>query len=419
MQRSVGRRLFALFIVALVGLLALSGAVTNVRAQQKTVLTFWNGFTGPDRPAVEELVKRYNETNTDNVEIQMEIIPWDSLLQKLLSTMSTGQGPDLAGFNFNYVPQYAKSGYILDLTEYMVAGTDLDPANWPPALVERLKYEGKFYAAPMNFATLMMYYNKDLFQAAGLDPDKPPADWDSWIAAIRKLTDPSKGQYGIAIGERQTIPNWPILLWGNGGDVVKDGKSFLASEESLGALKLWGPLVRDEKVSPYGLTGAEADKLFETGKAAMSITGPWMVNGFLAANLNFDVAPIPAGPAGPVTLADTVVIVVNAKTQAKDAAINFVKYWNSKESQLYFSSQTGFPPARLDLVGDPELAKNPWSAKFASVAPYSRFYLGGQEKYVQIDNEVFVPMIQSITQGVMSVEDAVAAADDVLNELLK
>jgi multiple sugar transport system substrate-binding protein len=349
----------------------------------------------------------------------MDIQPWDTLLTKLLSTMSTGTGPDVIGVSFGNLPKYAASGYVMDLTPYMKAGTDLDPANWPPALVELLKYEDKYYAAPMNYATLMMYYNKDMFKAAGLDPDKPPADWNSWIDALKKLSKPDQGQYGMAIGEYQTIPNWPIFIWANGGDVIRDGKSALTDPKTVEALKIWSELVRENKISPTGLTGAEADKLFQTQKAAMGITGPWMTAGFTEAGINYDVAPIPTGPGGPVTLADTVVMMVNKSTKNPEAAVKFVQHWNSKESQLYFATQTGFPPARTDLADDPALAKNKWSPKFASVADVSKFYLGGQVNFAQIDTEVFVPMIQSIVLGKQSVEDATKEADAKLNALLQ
>jgi multiple sugar transport system substrate-binding protein len=265
-----------------------------------------------------------------------------------------------------------------------------------------------------------MYYNKDLFKAAGLDPAKPPTDWKSWIEDIKLLTktDAGKEQYGLAIGEHDTIPNWPIFLWANGADVIKDGKSGLSDPKAVEALKVWTDLVVKDKISPVGLSGAEADKLFQTGKAAMEITGPWMVNGFKDAKLNFDVAPIPTGPGGEVTLADTVIMVVNNATKNKDAAVQFVQYWNSRESQVYFASQTGFPPARTDIADDPALKANEWSQKFASVAPVSRFYLGGLVNADRIDTEVFVPMIQKVLQGQSSVEDAAKEADTALKALL-
>ncbi len=381
-----------------------------------TTLTFWNGFTGSDRAGIEGITKKFTDANT-NIKVNMDIQPWDTLMQKLLSSMSTGTGPDVVAIHFQYIPQYAKSGLVMDLSSEVKQGGDLDPSTWPAALNDLLQYNGKYYASPLNYATLMLYYRKDLFQAAGITA--PPANWDEWQADAKKLTKADGSQYGLAFGEHETIQNYPILMWENGGDLVKDGKSAIASPESQAALKTWTDLVKTDKISPVGLSGAETDKLFETGKAAMEITGPWATTGYDKDGFAYDVAPIPAGPAGSFTLADTVVLMVNAKTQNKDAALQFVKYWNSKESQVYLSQQTGFPPTRTDLANDPGLAQNKWVPKFAAVAPQSKFYLPGLEKFSQIDTDVFVPMLQSITLGKATVADATKSADTQINDLLK
>lgn len=407
------RWVHGLLVLLVAGLVATMG--THITAAQSPVtLTFWNGFTGPDRPGVEALVKQFNDAHP-NIQVNMSISPWDSLMQNLLTQLSTGQGPDIMGIDPLNLPQYAQSGYVSDISDVFAAGSEMDPKNFPPAYVNLLQYNGKFYGAPMTFATLMMYYNKDLFQAAGLDPNKPPTDWNTWIADIKKLTDSSKGQYGIAIPEHDTVPNWPLFLWGNGGDIVRDGKSALADPKSVQALQMWGDLVTKNMVSPIGLSGADADKLFQTGKAAMEITGPWQVQGYIDAKLNFDVTPPPAGPAGPVTAATADVLMINSASQHQAEAKQFIEFWDSKASQAFYSNTVHFPPARTDIQS---MLTNPWSAKFAAAAPTSRFYLGGQALGPQIDTSVFVPMVQSVTQGASNAQDAATKADQQLTQLL-
>lgn len=302
-------------------------------------ITFWNGFTGPDRPTIEALTKQWSDAHPDSP-VQMDIEPWDSMLQKLQAAMASGSGPDVVAFDFAQLPRYAESGFIADLTDDVKAGGPLDPSVWSDGLKAVLQYKGKYYAAPMNFATLMMYYNKDIFAKAGIAV--PPKTWDEWIADIKKTTvTGADSQYGLLIPDHETIPNWPILLWGNGSDLIKDGKANLTDPKAVEALTLWSGLVLNDKITPTGLAGADADKLFQSGKAAMEITGPWMTNGFTAAKLNYDVAPIPTGPGGPVTLADSVVLVISKTAKDPKAALDFVAMWGSKAAQVKLANETG------------------------------------------------------------------------------
>ena len=389
----------------------------------KVVLKYWNGFTGPDGAALEALVKQFNDSHP-NIEVQMDIMPWDSLFQKLLTSMTVGGEPDLAAFSFRNMPEYAKAGVLMPLDD-LYGPSGIDPQTLPPAYLDIIKYDGKYYGAPMNFATLMMYYNKDLFKAAGLDPENPPKTWEEWTAAVEKLTKDENGdgkpeQYGLVLADHETIPMWPILVWGNGGKYISDdgAKSMLDDPKTIEAFQLWGEMVAKQGISPVGLTGGEADKLFETGKAAMEMNGPWMTGGYTKAGLNYDVAPIPAGPGGQVTLADAVVMVVNKNTKHKEAAYEFIKFWNSKETQAAWSLGTGFPPARTDL-DESAVSSNPFVAKFAAAASYARFYLPGLTKFTAVDGDVITPAIQTITRGLKPADVTLKDAAAQMNELIK
>jgi multiple sugar transport system substrate-binding protein len=390
----------------------------------KVTLTFWNGFTGPDRPTVEELVRQFNERNPD-VQVQMEIMPWDTLFQKLLPALQTGQGPDITGYATEHIARYASAGLIQPVDD-LYGPNGLDTATLVGPLLENMQFGGKYYAAPMNFATLLLYYNKDLFRDAGLDPERPPTNWDELTSYAEKLTRDTSGdgapdQYGFVIAARQTVPMWPILFWGNGGDYVQDGKSVFNSPQNLETLKRFAALIRDNKASPVGLTGADADKLFETRKAAMYFVGPWMTSGFTKAGLNFGVAPPPAGPKEQVTLGSGVAMVLNAGTEgpARAGAYEFFKFWNSKDSQVTWALGSGFPPTRTDVLDDPRLAQNPFIKEFAAVAPRAKFYLQGLQEFAAIEGEVIGPGIEAVLYGEMSEEEAIRKIDEGISRLLK
>ncbi|HEY0829348.1 MAG TPA: ABC transporter substrate-binding protein [Bacilli bacterium] len=407
---------FTFMILMLSVMIMVSGC--SLKKSEKVTLTFWNGFTGGDRPAIEELVKRFNEKFPD-ITVTMDIQPWDTLLGKLPTSLSTG-GPDIVGFNSAQIPRYAKGNLILPVDE--LYDGDLKGA-FPDGLINGLTYNGKIYGAPANFATVMMYYNKDLFTAAGLDANNPPKTWDEWKDAIIKTTkvDGNDKQYGLVLADHATIPMWPSLVWGNGGNFISDDgkKGLMNDEKTVGAYKYWADLVIANGITPTGLTGPEADKLFEAGKAAMEMNGPWATTSYTAAGLNYDVAPVPAGPGGPVTLADMIALVVGKNTKHKEEALKFMEFWNSKESQEYLSLKTGFPPTRSDMLDNKNFDQNPFVLKFSAAAPTARFYLAGLEEYGKINDDVIVPAIQEMTINKKDANAVLAEANTKLETILK
>jgi multiple sugar transport system substrate-binding protein len=278
----------------------------------------------------------------------------------------------------------------------------------------------------MNFTTLLLYWNKDMFKEAGLDPESPPQDWAQFEEAAKKTTKDTNGdgkpeQYGLAIADHETIAMWPILLWGNGGGVVsEDGtQSMLGDPETIEAMDRWGTLVREDKIAPIGLGGADADKLFQSKKAAMEIVGPWMTTGFEDAGIDFGLAPPPAGPAGPVTLGTSVSFGVNSKTsEAKaEAGKDFIKFWNSKDSQVYWAVNSGFPPNRTD-IDDSEIDENPYVAAFAEHADIAKPYLINVKDFTKVNDTVFQPALQKVLNGEGSAQDVFSQASEDLQSLL-
>jgi multiple sugar transport system substrate-binding protein len=413
MHRRVQKR-----VIHLACVLALSAAVLvppqTSHASSAISLTFWNGFTGPDAPTIQTLVSRFNSTHTTTVSVSQNVLPWADLMTKLLASAAVGQGPDIAAFHLQYLPQYVQAGLLAPIDDAYSHG--LNATAIPPDLLRSLKIGGHYYGAPANYATLMLYWNKDLFHKAGLS--KAPATLAEMQADAVKLTH--QGQYGIALADHATIPMWPILIWQNGGDVVNAShtKSLLGATKTIQAVAGWSNLLNKYHISPLGLSGGEADTYFQSQKAAMEINGPWATAGYTAAHINYDVAPVPVGPAGPVTLSDAVILVVNKHSPHLAAAESFLTYWNQKPQQAYISLASGFPPARTDMAADASLQKNPFVVKFARQAPYARFYLAGLKNFDKIDTDVITPAIQSIEYNRATPAKALSQAATQMNALL-
>jgi multiple sugar transport system substrate-binding protein len=379
-------------------------------------LTYWSGFTGGDKKAYEDLIQQFNDEH-DDIQVDYVLQPWDSIAQKLPTSIASGSGPDLATPDYNVatVQQYVANDLALALSDLVGDGdTQVPEGALPETIVDSFSVDDELYAAPANFATLMLYYNKELLDAAGI---AVPETMDELRDAAAQLAD-GNGQYGLAIADHDSIPVWPILLWADGGDIVADGCSALGSPESVEALTSWVSVIRDAKAAPLGASGQDADNLFAAGKAAFEINGPWAAGAYTEAGVDFDVAPVPIGGSGePVTLGSTVPTIVSASTEHPEEAQEFLAWWLSKTTQAELSTAAAYAPSRTDMADDPAVTDNPMVAAFTAEVRNARLYLPTEADFAEINDSIFVPAIQSATQT----GDAAAAlesADAQLNELL-
>ena len=379
-----------------------SGSGSADKKDGTVTLSFWNGFTGGDRPGVEHLVSEFNRTHP-KIHVNMQIMPWDVFYQKLLPAYGAGKGPDMTAMSATQMSQYAAKRVFQPLDDAFSGGL-IDKTKLAPGAITAGQYAGKQYGLPANFTPLLLYYNKKLFKQAGIAA--PPADWDEWIADLKKLTKGhgpggKPAQYGMAMGTHDTVEGIPILLAGQGGGVIAaDGRTVtLDSPQSIQAMTSWTNLIRTEQVTPVGTSGADADKLMQAGKAAMEINGPWLTSSLDQSKIDYGLAMVPAGPAAQTTLDDSVQFSLGSRATGakKKAAEEFMAYWNSRESQIYFANTTGFPPTRTD-IGAADL-KNPNVAVFAKYSSKAVPFLPGQVKFAQMQSEVIDPTFEKILNG--------------------
>lgn len=408
------RKITTAAAAGVIAAVALSGcSATAPESDGPVELTMLAGFTGGDRAAYEGLVDTFNKTH-DGIHVTLEIQPWDSIAQTLPAAWATGQGPDVAAPNFdpNVVANYLETNSLLALDNLGSADGQIDTGVLFPAAVDAFTVDGTLYAVPANVATLQLYYNKALFEKAGIA--EPPATVEEFQKDAVALT--GGGVYGLSLAERETIQMWPILQWLEGGDIV-DAKScsVLDTPKGIDSLTVWADLVK-QGVAPVGLTGAESDSLFSAGQAAMQLNGPWAAGGYTDAGIDLGVAPVPTGVDGDVTLGSTVPLAASAKTKHPAEAKEFLAWWTGKEAQKQFALASGFPPVRTDLADDPELAANPVVAAFAAALPSARLYLPGVPEATKVDSEGYIPLIGEITRGT-DVATAAAKASATINGL--
>lgn len=390
-----------------VALLA-TGCTAGPAADGPVELTFWHGYTEADGDVLEQIVADFNESQ-DRVVVTTEINPWAVIDDTLLPALSAGNGPDIVAMPAERLPVYADRGAFVALDDFYA-----DPANNAsdvnPGAVDMVTVDGTAYGVPTGFVPLAVYYNKALFAAAGIT--EPPATWDEWVETAEALTvdansDGTPEQYGVVLPDHATVANglWPSLFYGNGGEIVEGGDTaVIDSPENLETLQFWQDAIVNGKISPTGVDGIEADGIFSAGQAAMTIGGPWMV--FIAADndIDYGIAPIPAGPEAQAASAIGVsMAITDTDDDAKAAAAQeFFAYFLNDENSVAWSLGSGWPPLRTSISAD-AVAENPTVAALTAQAEFGRPLLPGVVQSVDV-----LTAVDELTQRAMAGEDIAA-----------
>jgi len=363
-------------------LLAATGCSGNTPAEDGVVqIEFWHGYTEADGKVLDSLVEEFNDSQ-DEITITTATKPWATLLDTALPALSSKTGPELVALPAENVPVWASKGALHDLDDWYSAA-DSGAGVLNDGAVATGVVEGTHYAAPLSFTPLTMFYNKTMFDEAGVTV---PTTWDEWVAAADELTldengDGTPEQYGLALQDHGTVGNgvWPSLFQSGGGDVVTaDGKAVIDSEENVATLKYWSDALAEGGFSPTGLAGADADKLFSSGKVAMTLAGPWMATVSESSGIDYGIAPLPAGPAGIKASALAVDLAITSQaTDAEKAAIQtFLTWFYQKENMVTWSLASGWPPLTSEVTPD-DVAENAVVAALAEQSQYGVALLPG------------------------------------------
>lgn len=270
---------------------AATKAPEPAKSGEKITVNFWNPFSGNDGPFMKKIVDNYNKSQ-DKYNVKMTIQPSGDYYKLLDTAIATKKGvPDVAIMHLDQTPTYIAKDLLLPLDE-VAKSVGVEKSNFPDATVNYSTKDGKWYSIPLDIHPLVMYYNKDLFAAAGITA--PPTNRQEFVDAAKKLTDPSKGIWGAAM-PTFWIQNFlfPTVLFQNGGSFL-DEKGNIAYNSPAGveAVTFMRSLTT-MKVSPPTVAADGDFNLFQQGKSAMHFNGPWSKDAFDKAKVNYGVAQVP------------------------------------------------------------------------------------------------------------------------------
>lgn len=413
--------------------LALTLALIGTSAQAATTVTVWYPWGGPDGQAVLDAAKAFNASQKD-YEVKAVLVEGAGIQGtaqgKFLTAVSGGTPPDAVLYwGQDVVPGLSAIGAIQPLDEY-VAKVGLKPSIFNPVALSAMKVSGKTYALPQMSSALMLYYNKDLFKAAGLDPNKPPRTFAELDKYADKLTV-KKGEDYERLGFIPWLMQGSPLVWTGifGGKLTdSSGKVNAQNAGTLAALnwqaayvKKYGPANLQRFAASLGrLDQSSGNDAFIAGKVAMEVNGQWHGN-FIKRykpDLNYGVAAIPYPSTGRpnTTWTSSNVWMIPKGAKNAEGAMRFIAFTtDAKRAAAWADSVYNITPVKagvsLQKVGDQpvmKLAAELLSKGHVFTSPTTTLMLQVQTEL----NNAF----EAVQQGAKTPADALAGAQKNLDQ---
>ena len=342
----------------------------GVAARAETVHVTAAYYSDKTGPYFDKIAQEFHAANP-GIDIKVDVVNWDSLLQKLQTDISGGTNPDISIIGTRWLLDFVKDDQAEPLDGYM------DQAfknRFIGAFLAPGQIGGKTYGLPIAASARAMYYNKDLLAKAGIS--EPPATWDELAKDAEKLKAQGIAGFGLQGKAIETDVYWYYALWTYGGDVVTNGKAAFASDAGVKALTMYKSLI-DRKLTedgPTNYTREDLQNLFKQGRVAMMITAPFLINQIAAEapKLNYGIAPVPKETRNATyAVTDSVVLFKNSKV--KKAAWKFLDFLFTKQPRVEFTKGEGFLPTTKAEAEDPYFTQNARLQTFVNLLPSAHF----------------------------------------------
>jgi multiple sugar transport system substrate-binding protein len=394
---------------------ALAAASTVAAQEVRVTVAEYSSKTGP---YFEEMAAEFEQANP-NIDVRIEVTPWDVLLQKLTTDIAGGVNADLAIIGTRWLLDFSSEGVAEPLDGYI---DDAFRGRFIETFLSPSVMDGQTYGLPIAASARAMFYNKDLFERAGVDG--PPETWEDVRAAAEAISalEGDVAGFGLQGKEIETDVYFYYPMWSYGGAILdEDGGSGLDSEAAIQAATLYKEMI-DAGLTQDGPTAynrEDVQNLFKQGRVGMMITAPFLSTQIAeeAPDLNYGIVPIPAGPDGDRgTYGVTDSIIMFANSQNKEAAWRFMDHLFTQSARSRFTQGEGFLPVNAAVAAEPAFADNADLAAFAAVLPDARFapVISGWEEIADITSAALQRIYLGQAEPEAALREAAADADRIL-----
>lgn len=400
-----------------------SSDTTKDKENKKTVLEFWHYWDGNNGKAMTDLVDKFNASNNE-ITVKPIFIPGDQLMTKFQIAISSKTTPAVAAGDISGMAKLKSTGELLELDKYTkVNNISID--SFYPALLEYGKQGDKLYSLPVSTNNLGLFYNKDIFKKAGLDPNSPPKTWAELQKFSETISSKLPGVYGFEfytqVGDNGEGLTWQLqpYLWQSGADFIKNGKAAFNNKNGEDTLNYLVGLI-NKKVAPVGSWDD-----FSKGKCAMVVDGSWMV-GIWKSSVNFDfgtsMIPIPENGQNATNMGGEQVFAFKKSEKENAAAAKFIAYLTDTKTQVEWDEKSFFMPIRKEVSEDSSYTN--WvKTTEPRLLPFVE-----QQKYAHARPSIieypaaslaFAKEIEKAYFGKVSVKEALSSAEKAVNSALE
>ncbi len=391
------------------GALGLAGAV-----QAATVIDFTVAeYSSKTGPYFQEVANAFEAQNPD-ITINIEVVPWDTLLQRLTTDVAGGAAPDISIIGTRWLLDFASQGIAEPMDSYLTPefkSTFIDTFMAPSVI------DGKIMGLPVAASARAMMVNMDLYDKAGV---APPTNWDELYAASQKIAAlPDTFAFGLQGKDIETDAYFYYSLWTHGGAILNaDGTSGIDSPAAIESANLYLNMINEglTQPSPTNYNREDVFNLFKQGKVATIFTFPMLIPQIKeeAPNLRYKVLPFPEGSAK-ATYGVTDTLMMFADSDVKAAAWKFIEFAYSDEFRSQFDHGEGFLPVTKNVAAEPFYTTDPDISGFAAGLPYAQFAptIANWEEIA----DVTVRTMQQIYLGQVTPEDGLKATAAQINKI--
>lgn len=390
--------------------------VAEVSSREPVTLELWSGFTSTDGDIMQDIFNKFNEENEWGITIHMDIMSWDTIDEKLPAAIAAGEAPDFVTCPPARYKNYGQAGVFRDISDFWEIHADV-AANVPDNIKNLFTWNGTTIGVPIQVQSYYYYWDKDLFEAAGLDPEKPAQSFEEIVEYAKLLTDKSKNQYGFACSSKgMAETTMAVLAYGGDYTDEEETKATFNSENVYNAFSALNDLYQS-KCTPEDVD----DNTFISGQCAQFINSSWIINGLTENEINYGVTTVPAaegfnqgayysscGFAIPTTTTDEAVI---------DAIYKVLAYWNSVEVSQRWYLEAGSPCYNTAAIAELPEDKKELIEVLAAPNEYGHVELKKTGQSL-VQNEIVFPALEEIYINGADVQETLDKYNAQLQEML-